>query len=108
MQDISLTEEMVLWAVWRLQDNAYGVTIRRHVTQATQHIFPYGTLYGTLAKLVRQGYLMKTVSDPKPARGGRSKNYYHITKTGVEALRAALKLRKSLWNEKTESALGKS
>jgi DNA-binding PadR family transcriptional regulator len=108
MQDISLNEEMVLWAVWRLRDNAYGVTIRRHVMQTTQRTFPYGTLYGTLAKLVRQGYVTKTVSDPQPARGGRSKNYYAITQAGIEALRAALELRKSLWNEKTESALSKS
>ena len=108
MHDISLTEEMVLWAVWRLRDNAYGVTIRRHVSQTTERIFPYGTLYGTLAKLVRFGYLARTVSDPSPTRGGRSKNYYHITQSGIEALKAALELRKSLWNEKTESALSKS
>lgn len=108
MQDISLTEEMVLWAVWRLQDNAYGVTIRRHVSQATQRVFPYGTLYGTLAKLVRFGFVTKAVSNPSPTRGGRSKNYYHITQAGIEALRASLELRKSLWNEKTESALSRS
>lgn len=108
MQDISLTEEMVLWAVWRLQDNAYGVTIRRHVSQSTQRVFPYGTLYGTLAKLVRYGYVTKTMSDPSPIRGGRSKNYYRITQAGIAALKAALELRKSLWNEKTESALIKS
>jgi DNA-binding PadR family transcriptional regulator len=108
MQDISLTEEMVLWAVWRLQENAYGVTIRRHVSQSTQRVFPYGTLYGTLAKLVRYGYVTKLVSDPSPKRGGRSKNYYKITSSGIKALKSALELRKSLWNEKTESALSKS
>ena len=105
MKDLTLTEEMFLLAVWKLKDNAYGVTIRKHVSKATNRIYPYGTLYSALANLVRRGFLTKDVGDPTPERGGRSKNYYHITSRGLEALRTAMELKKSLWDDETELAL---
>ncbi|NOR14341.1 MAG: hypothetical protein GQ544_01415 [Candidatus Aminicenantes bacterium] len=106
MKDLTLTEEMILWAVWKLEANAYGVTIRKQVSKRTGRIFPYGTLYGILAKLCRKEYVIKRVSDPTSIRGGRSRNYYSITHQGREALKTALKLKKTLWDEESELALG--
>lgn len=106
MKDLTLTEEMILWAVWKLDADAYGVTIRKQVSERTGRIFPYGTLYGILAKLCRKTYLIKRVSDPTPMRGGRSRNYYRITPHGREALQAAMELKKTLWDEESELALG--
>ena len=107
MKDITSTEEIILWAVWRLSDNAYGVTIRKMVSKSLHKIFPYGTLYGTLAKLTRMDYVIKVVGDPAPTRGGRRKNYYRITKKGKEALKGALDLKKKLWDKDNELALTK-
>lgn len=106
MNDLTLTEEMILWAVWKLDAHAYGVSIRKEVSGRTGRTFPYGTLYGILAKLCRKGFVVKRVSDPTPIRGGRSRNYYHITSRGQEALKAALELKKALWDEESELALG--
>jgi len=108
MKDLTLTEEMVLLAIFKLKDNAYGVTIRKYLSNATRRIYPYGTLYSTLAKLVQMGLLVKTVSDPTPERGGRSKNYYHITQEGIEALRNAIELKNSLWDDETIVAISGS
>jgi len=108
MKYLTLTEEMVLLAVWKLKDNAYGVTIRKHLSKATKRIFPYGTLYSTLAKLVRMRCLVKIVSDPTPERGGRSKNYYRITDEGIEALRNSIELKNSLWDNDTIIAISGS
>jgi len=105
MKDLALTEEMFLLTVLKLKDNAYGVTIRQHVSETTNRIFPHGTLYSALDKLVRRGFLTKTVSDPIPERGGRSRNYYHITQEGINALKNALELKKMLWDGETELAL---
>jgi len=105
MKDLTLTEEMFLLTVLKLKDNAYGVTIRQHVSEKTKRIYPYGTLYSALDKLVSKGYLIKIVSDPLPERGGRSRNYYHITQEGREALKNALELKKMLWDSDTELAL---
>jgi DNA-binding PadR family transcriptional regulator len=52
--------------------------------------------------------VIKTISDPIPVRGGRSKNYYRITSTGIDALQNAAKLKKIIWNQETEEALEKA
>ncbi len=108
MKDMNLTEEMTLWAVWQLEENAYGVTIRDHLSRSTGRKPPYGTLYSTLAKLDRLGYVRKIVADPHPVRGGRSKNFYRITPGGLAALKAAVELKTRLWNKKNVTALSKS
>lgn len=108
MKDLSLIEEMVLWAVWKLEDNAYGVTIRKQLAERTGRRFPYGTLYGALAKLTRKGLVNKNTGDPSPVRGGRSRNYYAVTDQGIEALRMALELKQSLWDRESQAHLGRS
>ena len=105
MKDMTSTEEIILWAVWRLGESAYGVTIRKIVSRSLKRIFPYGTLYSVLAKLTRMAYVTKVVGDPAPIRGGRRKNYYRITKKGKEALKGALDLKKKLWDKENELAL---
>ena len=107
MKDLTLTEEMFLLTILKLKDNAYGVTIREHISQTTKRIYPYGTLYSALENLVIKGYLSMTVSDPIPERGGRSRNYYFITADGMEALKKALELKKMLWDNEAELALRK-
>jgi PadR family transcriptional regulator PadR len=107
MKDLTLVEEMVLLAIWKLESNAYGVTIRKQVTRSTNRLFPYGTLYSILDKLTKKRLITKIVSDPLPRRGGRSRNYYSITPDGISALKAALQLKTSLWDEKTIKALDK-
>jgi len=103
MKDLTLTEEMFLWAVWKLGDNAYGVTLRKFVSEKTERIYPYGTLYSALDNLVKRGLLAKSMSDPTPERGGRSKNYYTITQNGLEALQSAIDLKSAMYDgiEKT-------
>ncbi len=108
MNDLSLTEEMILWAVWKLEGHAYGVTIRRQLSERTRRLLAYGTLYGSLAKLTHKGYVSKTTGDPSPVRGGRSRNYYAVTPQGLEALRAALELKKRIWDKESELSLIKS
>jgi PadR family transcriptional regulator PadR len=108
MKDLNLTEEMVLWAVWRLKDEAYGITIRDHLVQKTGRAYPYGTLYSALAKLEKVGYAKKTVADPSPVRGGRSKNYYRITAHGIAALKAAAELKTTIWDRDSIVALEES
>jgi PadR family transcriptional regulator PadR len=105
MKDLNLVEEMVLWAVWRLGEDAYGVTIRRKLSEDTKRIFPYGTLYGVLAKLDRWGDVRKTEGDPIPVRGGRTKFYYTITAKGIAALRRTMDLRQTLWDSDSILAL---
>jgi len=70
---LSVLEEIILSAIYRLKDNAYGVTIRNKVSEVTQRDLIYGTLYNTLEQLVRMGYIHKLRGEPTGERGGRSR-----------------------------------
>jgi DNA-binding PadR family transcriptional regulator len=105
LKDLTLTEELLLLAVLKLGDDAYGVTIRRQVAESTRREYPYGTLYSALDALVRRDLLSRTVSDPLPERGGRSRNYYRLTPAGHAALRDALALKQAMWDHETERRL---
>jgi len=84
------------------------VAIRKELSESTNRIFPYGTLYSALDKLTRKGLITKSSSDPMPKRGGRRRYYYSITLEGISALKTALELKKIIWDRKTILALKKS
>jgi len=98
MGELTIAEEIILTAIWRLKDNAYGVTIRQKVAEVTRKNIVYGTLYNSLDQLVRKRYVTRTRSEPVPERGGRSKIYYALTSGGIKALQKARDLQKSIWD----------
>ena len=98
MYKLTLAEEIVLTAILRLQDNAYGVTIRKKIAEVTKSDVSYGILYNLLGQLVRKGYVLKKRGQPTRERGGRSRMYYTFTETGFKALEEARELHRSLWD----------
>jgi PadR family transcriptional regulator PadR len=83
-------EQLILLAILRLGDNAYGVTIRAELMErARRHVAP-GALYTALERLETKGLLTSRMGDPTPQRGGRAKRYVTVTASGIEALRRAL------------------
>lgn len=97
MKDLTLSEIIFLLAIWRLEDNAYGVTIKRQVTKDTRKAYTYGTLYSSLDQLFKKGYVTKSAGPPTPERGGRSKIFYRLSRNGMIALKSARELQRSLW-----------
>lgn len=98
MKWLTKSEEMLLITIWRLKDDAYGVTIRQQIMEMTGEKMTYGTLYSYLDQLTRKGYVNKRDGDPTPERGGRRKIYYTISKIGMEALQKTKDLNSVLWN----------
>ena len=80
-------EQMVLLALIRLEDNAYGVTIRREIQRRTEREVAIGAVYATLERLEKKGHLTSMVSDPQPIPGGRSKKFFHLSPKGAAALK---------------------
>lgn len=107
MKEISKAEEMVLLAVWRLADEAYGVSIREQIRKNTKKDYTYGTLYGLLRQMERKGYIRKIKGDPLPKKGGRSKSYFKLTPMGIRSLKDAIELHKCLWKDITEFSFEK-
>lgn len=79
-------EQMVLLALIRLADDAYGMTIRREIQSRTDRRVAIGSVYATLERLQRKGYLTSTVSGPQPVPGGRSKKFFRLAPSGATAL----------------------
>lgn len=82
-------EQVVLLAILRLGDEAYGVTIRREIVACTERNPAPGALYTTLDRLEDKGLVSSTYGDPTPERGGRAKRYFTVTARGVRAVASA-------------------
>lgn len=59
MKELSKTEEILLLSIWRLEVEAYGVKIRRHISKVIKKQFTYGNLYSALKQLVEKNYVDK-------------------------------------------------
>jgi DNA-binding PadR family transcriptional regulator len=107
MKSLTLSEIIYLIAIWRLEENAYGVTIRKQIVKVTGKTYAYGTLYSALDQLFKKGYVIKSAGPSTPERGGRSKIFYKLTQEGVKALKASRELQKAIWKGIPELALDK-
>ena len=82
-------EQVVLLAVLRLGDGAYGVSIRQEISAHTDRDPSPGALYTTLERLEDKGLAASRFGDPTPERGGRAKRYFTVTAKGLKALARA-------------------
>jgi DNA-binding PadR family transcriptional regulator len=97
MKFLSRLEEIYLIAIWRLDDSAYGVRIRRKIEEMTGKKISYGALYFTLEQLFKKGYVARTAGESARGRGGSRRIYYRVTKAGAEQMKKAAALQQSLW-----------
>ena len=95
---ISRTEEIILLAVYKLEGNAYGPTIRGQVYEDIWIHWSFGVIYKALKKMKAKGYVKKISSDPIAERGGRRRYYYEITPEGISALEEIRSVHFSVWN----------
>jgi len=91
-------EQIVLLAVLRLGENAYGVPVRQDIEKRTGRSLTVGALYRTLDRLEDKGYVASWFSDPVPERGGRSKRYFRVEPLGVRALHQTREELKAMWD----------
>lgn len=89
-------EHIVLLAVLRLDEQAYGVTIRREIEARAKREVSIGAIYATLDRLEAKGYVRSRVGDPTPERGGRSKRFFRITAQGIFAVNRTHRALRSL------------
>ena len=79
-------EHIVVLALMRLAERAYGVTVRQEIGFRTKREVSIGAIYATLDRLEAKGYVRSQLGDPTPERGGRSKRFFHVTAQGVAAV----------------------
>lgn len=80
-------EELVLLAILSQRENAYGVTIRQALEDATARLITVGSLYTTLSRLEEKGLVESWVGEPTAERGGRAKRHYRVNGSAQSLLK---------------------
>jgi PadR family transcriptional regulator len=82
-------EQLILLALARLGEDAYGVTIRATLIERTKRTPSFGAIYSTLRRMEHKGLVRSFAGEPEPVRGGRAKKHVVLTPRGRAALREA-------------------
>ncbi|NKB90560.1 MAG: PadR family transcriptional regulator [Acidobacteria bacterium] len=80
-------EQLVLFAVLRLRDEAYGVSIRREIEANTGRDVSAGAVYTTLSRLEKRRFVSSRVGETAPERTGQRRKYYLVEPEGAATLR---------------------
>ncbi|GMV23492.1 MAG: PadR family transcriptional regulator [Vicinamibacterales bacterium] len=82
-------EHLVLLAVLRLKDDAYGATIRRDIETRVGRELSISATYVTLERLEGKGLVRSRIGEPIAERGGRRRRHYALTMVGRRVLAAS-------------------
>lgn len=107
MYELTKNEELILLSIWKLEDNAYGVTIRENLKKITGKTLNFGSLYNTLYLLVRRGFIESRESEPLSKKGGRRRVLYSMTRGGKKALSNAQRIHSLAWDDVPDCAFEK-
>lgn len=80
-------EQIVILALLRLGDDAYGMSVRREIESRTARDVAIGAVYATLDRMEEKGLVRSSEGPPTAERGGRAKRNFHVTGEGIAALR---------------------
>jgi len=91
-------EELVLLAILKLGDDAYGAAIHEALEDVGRRV-SIGALYTTLSRVEEKGLVSSWTGEPTSERGGRAKKYFKVRSPGERALREAHAARAKLSSE---------
>jgi DNA-binding PadR family transcriptional regulator len=83
-------EQLVLLALTRLGQDAYGVPIADDIVSRTKRDVSLGAVYKKLDRLETKGLIASRMGQPTPERGGRRKKHYRLLATGQRALKESI------------------
>ena len=90
-------EIMILLAIIRIGDEAYGVPIAREIEATTGRAVQLPAIYAALDRLERQGLVESRLGEATAQRGGRAKKYFSLTPAGTGSVRDTRKALTALW-----------
>ena len=90
-------ELMVLLAVLRVGDDAYGVPIAEELEATTGRDVLLGSVYAALERLEAKGLIASRLGEPTAERGGRAKKHVKVTARGLRVVRETQRALTSLW-----------
>lgn len=90
-------EQLVLLAVLRLDNDAYGMEVREQIEKRTGRDVSYGAVYTTLDRLESKGYVAYRMGEATAERGGRARKYFRVLPEGRAALRETQEALTVMW-----------
>ena len=91
-------EHLVLLAILRLADDAYGVPVVEEISRRTDRKVARASVYVALRRLEKKALIEYELSAPTPERGGRAKKYFRLTEKGLSLVRASRQDLFSMWD----------
>lgn len=91
-------EQVVLLAVARLEEDAYGMRVRAEIESRAGRRTSIGAVYATLERLVGKGFVRQRDTPGGAERSGLARRFYAITPAGTTALEAARDLQARMWS----------
>jgi PadR family transcriptional regulator PadR len=79
-------EQLVLLALLRLGNGAFGAAIHREIVTRTGRRLPASAVYVTLDRLEAKKMVCSYIGNPTPQRGGRRRKHYLLDTAGQRAL----------------------
>ena len=97
-------EEIVMLTIAALQDDAYGLAIKRELEKETKRTIAISGVHASCNRLEDKGFLSSRFGEKSKKRGGKRKKIYEVSLKGQKALQEAYDLRQRLWNRIPDSA----
>jgi PadR family transcriptional regulator PadR len=97
MNHLTRIEEILLLAVWKLRDQAYGISIREQVEKDTGIGWLSGAIYAPLNRLKKLGFVAARTADGSGELGGRPRVYYTLTEEGRRKLSDIQEMTRHMW-----------
>jgi len=94
---LSNFELMVMLAIIRIGDEAYGVSISNEIQRTTGGEVLLGSVYDALARLQEKGLITSSLGEATSERGGRAKRDFHTTARGLKLVRETQRSLVKLW-----------
>lgn len=96
-QHLTDFELMILLAILRVGDDAYGVPIAKEIEDTGGRTVVLAAIYVALDRLEQNDLLTSSMGEPTPERGGRAKRFFKITSKGLRAVKDTQKSLTALW-----------
>lgn len=94
---LTQTELMILLAIVRLKDDAYGVPISAEIENRTGREVATASVYAILERLEARGFVKSQLGEATAMRGGRAKTYFRVTARGLAQVRETQHALQELW-----------
>jgi PadR family transcriptional regulator, regulatory protein PadR len=88
---------MVLLAVMRLGEDAYGVPISLEIEEQSGHDVAVASVYAALQRLEQKNLVSSRLGEATPERGGKAKKYFRLTTKGLRQVRNTRRTLTQLW-----------